>query len=40
MGKEGRKNKLRDSKVIWTNANLYAKNKGSHVTGVESAWSG
>ena len=40
MGKEGRKNKLRESKVIWTNANLCAKNKGSHVTGVESAWRG
>ena len=40
MGKEGRKNKLRESKVIWTNANLNAKNKESHVTGVESAWRG
>ena len=40
MDKEGRKNKLRESKVIWTNANLNAKNKGSYVTGVESAWRG
>lgn len=40
MGKKGRKNELSEGKGIWTNANLHAKNNGSHMTEVEGVWRG